>query len=122
MKKVGKRATPKQSVRFYQERINYLEELNRFTLDALEMAASLGDFQPNITRMEDISIILEETGARILRLIQFQAIAFFMVEADSNDFILTCVKPEEFRTYTQEQVDHFIENGTFSWTLTENDQ
>lgn len=116
---MGKRATPKQSVRFYQERINYLEELNRFTLDALEMAASLGDFQPNITRMEDISIILEETGARILRLIQFQAIAFFMVEADSNDFILTCVKPEEFRTYIQEQVDHFIENGTFSWTLTE---
>ncbi len=116
---MGKRATPKQSIRFYQERINYLEELNRFTLDALEMAASLGDFQPNITRMEDISIILEETGARILRLIQFQAIAFFMVEPNSNDFILTCVKPEEFRTYIQEQVDHFIENGTFSWTLTE---
>ncbi|HOV86155.1 MAG TPA: ATP-binding protein [Syntrophobacteraceae bacterium] len=114
-----KRAAPKQTLKFYQERVNHLEELNRFTLDALEMAASVGDFQPNITRLEDISVILRETKARILRLIQFQAVAFFMVEPDSNDFTLACVEPEEFRSYVQEQVDHLIENGTFSWSLME---
>ena len=43
-------------------RIDYLEEIHRFTVDALEMAASLGDFQSSINRLREPSAMLRETG------------------------------------------------------------
>ena len=39
-------------------RLNYLEEINRFTIDALEMAASLGDFHSSLDKLEDPDAIL----------------------------------------------------------------
>jgi hypothetical protein len=32
-------------------RLNYLEEINRFTVDALEEAASLGDFHSSLDKL-----------------------------------------------------------------------
>ncbi len=63
-------------LRYLEERIQYLEEVNRFTMDALEMAASLGDFQPNISKLEDVPVILKETRSRINRLIRLLAVTF----------------------------------------------
>ncbi|UCG79860.1 MAG: hypothetical protein JSV60_07715, partial [Desulfobacterales bacterium] len=59
-------------IRYLEGRIQYLEEINRFTLDALEMAASLGDFQTSINKLQEPSVILQETRSRIQRLIQLQ--------------------------------------------------
>ena len=38
-------------VQYLEQRLQHLEELNRFTPDALEMAASLGDFQSSINKL-----------------------------------------------------------------------
>ena len=40
---------PDKHTRFLEERIQHLEQVNRYTLDALEMAASLGDFQHSLS-------------------------------------------------------------------------
>ena len=61
-------------------RIKHLEEVNRFTIDALDMATSLGDFQSSIPKLRDPSAILKETGSRVKRLIAFRAIAFYLVD------------------------------------------
>jgi PAS domain S-box-containing protein len=102
-----------------EERIQYLEEVNRFTLDALEMAASLGDFQNSINNLEDFPAILEETRLKIKRLMQLPVTAFFLVDEDSNDFFLADVDPPNYHSYIQDEVDFLIENGIFSWALRE---
>ena len=106
-------------IRYLEERIQYLEEGNRFTLDALEMAASLGDFQPSINKLQDPSVILDEARSRIHRLIQFQAIAFYLVNEDENDFVLAYTEPKNYASYIQKELDFLIDNGTFGWALRE---
>ncbi len=71
-----------------ESRLEYLEEVNRFTIDALEMAASLGDFQSSIQKGDEPHAILNEMGARIRRLILFDVIAFYLVDEATSDFYL----------------------------------
>ena len=105
--------------RYLEERIQYLEEINRFVLDALEMAASLGDFQTSINKLQEPSVILNETRIRIERLIQFQVIAFFLVDETDNDFSLFSCEPDKYSSYMKNEVDFLIDNGTFAWILRE---
>jgi PAS domain S-box-containing protein len=106
-------------VRYLEERIRHLEEVNRFTLDALEMAASLGDFQSSINKQDDIPIILTETRSRINRLLKLKAVAFYLADEETSDFTLADIEPELFRRPVRNEVDSLIENGTFGWTLKE---
>ena len=69
-------------------RVQYLEEVNRLTLDALDVVASLFDFQESIKSLQDQSSILDETRTRVLKLIPFEATAFFLVNEDNSEFYL----------------------------------
>jgi PAS domain S-box-containing protein len=104
---------------YLEKRNQYLEEVSRFTLDALEMAASLGDFQTSINKLQDPSVILDETRARIERLIQFSGTAFYLVDEDDSDFFPTSVQPQSMKTYIQDEVEWLIEQGTWAWALWE---
>ncbi len=106
-------------LQYLEKRLQYLEKLNRFTLDTLEMAASLGDFQASINKLQKPSLILNETRSRIQRLIKFQALAFFLVDEADNDFFLASCEPERYSPYLKNEVDFVIDNGTFAWTLRE---
>ncbi len=109
----------KDHIKYLEERIEYLEELNRFTLDTLEMAASLGDFQTSINKLQEPSLILDETRSRVQRLIPFQTLAFLLVDEADHEFFLASCKPESDREFLKNEVDFLIDNGTFAWTLRE---
>ena len=108
-----------KQIKYLEDRVRYLEEVNRFTIDALEMAASLGDFQASINKRQEPSMILNEARSRIKRLIQFQAMAFFLVNEADNDFFLASCEPEDCGLYLKNEIDVFIDNGTFAWILKE---
>ena len=110
----------KKRLQYLEERVRYLEEINRFTLDALEMAASLGDFQTSINKLQEPSLILDEARTRVRRLIPFKADAFFLVEESSNDFYMASCSPENYRSFIQQETDSMIDNGTFAWTIRQN--
>ncbi len=109
----------KKETSYLEERVQYLEDVNRFTLDALEMAASLGDFQPSVNKLQDASLILDETGSRVRSLIPLKAVAFYLVNEDNNEFVISKVDPPECKTYIEEEVGFFIDDGIFAWTLRE---
>ena len=106
-------------VRYLERRLQHLEEVNRFTLDALEMAASLGDFQSSINKLRSPEVILEETALRIGSLIPFEGLTFLLVEEASQDFIPAYTRPEACSPYLQGEVDALIQKGVFSWILRE---
>ena len=109
----------KDHIKYLEERIEYLEELNRFTLDTLEMAASLGDFQTSINKLQEPSLILDETRSRVQRLIPFQTLAFLLVDEADHEFLLASCQPESDKEFLKNEVDFLIDNGTFAWTLRE---
>ena len=102
-----------------EARIDYLEEVSRFTIDALEMAASLGDFQRSINGLQDSAALLAEAGARVSRLIPFEAFGFYLVSDEDAAFNLRHGQPDAGIAEMQEEVDFLIENGTFAWALRE---
>ncbi len=109
----------KEYITTLEQRILYLEEVNRFAIEALDTASSLADFQPNINRLHDTAAMLRDAGSRIQRLIPFHTQAFFLV-CEESDFQLAYCEPEHMASFVREEVDRLIELGTFGWTLREN--
>src|SRR5512139_467137 len=103
-----------------ESRLEYLEEVNRFTIDALEMAASLGDFQSSLQKLDEPHAILKEMGSRIKRLIPFDVIAFYLVDEVTSDFYLGAAQPPDQQDDIKQEVEFLIDNGTFAWALREN--
>jgi len=107
------------TLRYLEQRIRHLEDIHRFTADALEMAASLGDFQKSINTLQDVSLILDETESRISSLIPFQSMTFYLVDEENNDFIHSRTTPASFGDFAIEETDSMIERGVFAWALRE---
>ena len=72
-----------------EERIQHLEKVNRWTMDALDQVVSLGEFQIRLKLSEDPSTIFSHTRERLKRLIPFETLAFFLVNESDFDFVIT---------------------------------
>lgn len=114
------RILPKRDADNLTARLEHLEEVNRYTLEVLEMAASVGDFQRSINRLDEPSSILSETRLRLQRLIPFQSTAFFLVNEESSDFQLIECFPFNHGGWIQDEVEYLIEDGTFARVLRAN--
>ncbi len=102
-----------------QKRVEYLEDINRFTLDALDLACSFMDFQPGVNKLENPLPILKETCTRISRLIQFQSMALYLVDEKDSDFYPAYTYPFYNKQIFCKEVADFIEQGFFSWAMRE---
>ncbi|MCP4150756.1 MAG: response regulator [bacterium] len=109
----------KSKISDLEARIQYLEGINRLSLDALDKAANLGDFQTSINKLHSSSLILNETRARVRTLIHFEADAFYRVDESNSEFYLDECSPVEYRSLFLDEVDELIESGTFAWAIRE---
>ncbi|MFV0421420.1 histidine kinase [Oleidesulfovibrio sp.] len=101
-------------------RLRNLEEQARFTLDVLEMASNLGDFQTSINKLHEPSSLLREAMERVGELVRFSAMAFYLVDESSSDFSVALCQPEEFRSVVDDELEHLIDTGVFALALREN--
>jgi PAS domain S-box-containing protein len=113
------KADDNKRIHFLEERLRHAEEINRFMPDALEMAASLGDFQSSINKLRSTEVILDETAARIQSLIPFEGVSFLLVDETTHDFLPVFSRPGDCSASLQREVDSLIERGIFSWILRE---
>jgi PAS domain S-box-containing protein len=116
---MNNRSDDKKQIRYLEQRLRHAEELNRFMPDALEMAASLGDFQSSINKLRSTEVILDETAVRIQSLIPFEGVSFLLVDETTHDFLPVFSRPEDCNSFLQREVDILIEKGIFSWILRE---
>ncbi len=107
-------------LKYLQNRLAYLEECHRFTLEALELAVSLGDFQQHVTTLDTPSAILKETRGRLERIVSLQGSAFFLVEEDSANFLLAFCQPNSFCQEINKEFDQLAEAGNIAWALSRN--
>jgi two-component system, sensor histidine kinase len=109
-----------EHLRETETRVKRLEEVNRWVLDSLDLAASLGDFQSRINPEQDDAGILSTARAHLNRLFAFRAIAFFTVSETDFDFSMMDCEPQGDRALLQQEVDLQIGEGTFAWALNQN--
>jgi two-component system, sensor histidine kinase len=107
-------------LKYLQDRLAYLEESHRFTLEALELAVSLGDFQQHVSTLDTPSAILKETRDRLERIVSLQASAFFLVGEESAEFLLAFCEPDSFCQEINKEFDQLAEAGNIAWALNRN--
>jgi signal transduction histidine kinase/CheY-like chemotaxis protein len=100
-----------------EARVKYLEEVNRWILDSLDMVASLGELQSSLIYEHNASTILAAARSHLKRLMSFRAMAFLMVEDSGSDFVLTTCQPVSDREKIEKEVNLQIAEGTFASAL-----
>jgi signal transduction histidine kinase/DNA-binding response OmpR family regulator len=110
-------STLAEHLRETETRVRHLEELNRWVLEALEYVSSLGEFQMRSTGDQDARQILGATRSNVRHLLEFDSVAFFVVNDDDLDMTIASWEPEEARDALQNEVDAQIGDGTFAWAL-----
>lgn len=110
----------KNSLPELETRVKHLEEVNRWTMEALDLVVSSGDFQAGFTADQDHAAIFSLACQYLRRLMPFRTIAFSMVDESNFDFFLTDCEPESDRTFIRKEMDIRIEEGTFAWALQQN--
>jgi len=102
-----------------ETRVEYLEDNRRFIQNALEMALSLGDFQETINKQNGHFEIFKETEKRICRIIPFEARAFYAVDEDDSNLVLSVCEPADLKNLIENEVEFIIDNNLFGWGMRE---
>jgi signal transduction histidine kinase/PleD family two-component response regulator len=100
-------------------RIEYLEDNRRYVQNALEMALSLGDFQEKINEKNGHYELFIETEKRICRIIPFEARAFYVVNEDDSNLVLSVFEPADLKHFIENEIELMIETNLFGWVMRE---
>lgn len=111
--------TAPASVGFLEDRVVRLEEQARFTLDALELAASLGDFQVSISSLHEPTLLLHEAVSRAATITPFAVAAVYLVDEGTSDFYLAYSDQQDWNEKIDTAINSFIDSGMFSFALRE---
>lgn len=101
------------------ERVTFLEESNRRHMTILDMLASSGDFQGELSRATDASDIFRATVTQVRRLIDCR-VAGCLESLDDGTFELSANEPAEFADMLRSEVNSRIMDGGFAWALNRN--
>ncbi|MEW5772817.1 MAG: diguanylate cyclase [Thermodesulfobacteriota bacterium] len=110
----------KERIRHLEEQVLYLLEEKRAALSALEMAATLGNFETSLNQLDDPTVILHETATRVRTLVRMKAVSFFLVHEDDSRFYQAYCDPAIRGSAFEQEVDALIEDKTFAWALGRN--
>ena len=103
-----------------EERVKYLEEVHRSTLDILDMMVTLGgNLSRSLLLLNPIQIF-KETETHLKRLYPFDTIIFLEVNEKNFDFIMAYCDHEANSTLFQKEIDINVTEGNFAWALRQN--
>ena len=84
-----------------QQRVDFLEETNRSTYDALDLAVTLTQIQLDQHPRE----IISKTKEHLKRLIPFDILAFMLVNENDFNFEFIHCDPLDTKTILQQEID-----------------
>ena len=109
----------KSNLQKCDKRSEHLEHRMRFIHNAIELSLSMGDYQKEINKNFSFKQIFEETGKRIDHLIKFETHAFYIIDEDNSDLVLSVCKPNELKLQLEAEVSFLIDEGFIAWALRE---
>lgn len=110
----------KEKIRLLEEQVEELKKKKHSMLEALEMAATLGNFRISLNRIDDPTLIIKETASQMRRFIDFKSYSFYLVNEEDSDFYQAYSEPDSDAVVIDNEVQHLIEDETFSWALSRN--
>ncbi|MFP4393464.1 MAG: putative bifunctional diguanylate cyclase/phosphodiesterase [Desulfohalobiaceae bacterium] len=103
-----------------EQKLEYIEDINRYTVDMLEQALSLFDFNlRDLVKNKHYSRydLLQDAENRVRKILPLQDVAFFLVNEQNYDFELTYKSKHTDQDFVHSEIERLIENWAFSWAL-----
>jgi signal transduction histidine kinase/CheY-like chemotaxis protein/HPt (histidine-containing phosphotransfer) domain-containing protein len=107
-------------IRLLEERVAYLEEVNRWNLDAFYLFATMAEQHSGAHAHWDAHHIFAATRQQLLRFIRFRAVAFYTVSDEDAEFKLVECEPSTLCEFVEEEVAQLIAEGSFAYALRQN--
>ena len=70
-------------------RIRFLEEVCKLQTFSIDLLTSFTGFYGNKDQTHDLNYIFEKTQKSLTQILNFEALAFYTVDEEDNDFIVT---------------------------------
>jgi len=106
-----------QEIERLESRIRYLEEINRMNLDALNIVVAMGDRYTTSRSDWDAHHILTATRDFASRLVNFETVAYYMVDEETGEFTLRECIPAEHADSVRDEIEYQTRQGMFAWAL-----
>ncbi|MCK5149064.1 PAS domain-containing protein [bacterium] len=100
-----------------EQRIDYLEEVQSSTLEALSLMLSLGGQISQTSINLPVHDILTETRQQVLKLIPFERMVFALLDEKDLDFAICDYWPDGDYDACQLLMDQQVKAGNFAWAL-----
>ncbi|MBL4584024.1 MAG: EAL domain-containing protein [Pseudomonadales bacterium] len=100
---------------FLQERVDYLESMERWHLQEFDVLAGISQIQEDIKNCSNRKEILQKSAAYLDRIPEMRRYGFCLINERSAEFSLDWVNHEESKHPLQCVMDAMIENGDFGW-------
>ena len=101
-------------------RIEYLERLAKWHLYSLELLASMGELYFSAGQDRNPDTLFTMAQGYLVKILKFDAMAFYQVAESDSEFSISYVWPEEARAEIMREVDLRIQDGSFSWAVNQN--
>jgi signal transduction histidine kinase/BarA-like signal transduction histidine kinase len=101
-------------------RIEYLEQGSRWYMDAMNMLILMSEGYGKREKTRDALTILKETASYITTIVDFDMIAFFLVNEDDFGFELSFDVQNKKLVDIEELKVSLIEAGEFAWAISQN--
>jgi len=102
---------------FSDDELQWLEELRGWFSNALEVAASLGDFHLRVKEGVGEELLLNETRRHLMQLFRFSIAGYALVNSEDASFEVTGCEPAEATAHIEQEIDALIDCGGFAWAL-----
>ena len=103
-----------------RRRIQYLEKRAEGQAFGLDWLVALGDFQRQSCLASDSQKILVMAQQHLKRLKKFKVAAFYLLEEESFDLVLSQIEPKIETERIEREFNHHVEQGTVAWALNQN--
>ncbi len=103
-----------------EREVAHLTEERRFAMNTLEMTANMITFDSGPADMVDQVHTLSETASKILSMLNFEALCFYLINEEDASFYLAYCEPEDLQPEFEQMIDQLIEDQTFAWALGRN--
>ena len=117
MEKNNQRFTTEEQMR---ARIEFLENREGLQVYSLDWLSTLGEFQRQSNMELSTQSILDMACKHLKHLIDLEVTAFYLVDKEDSDLILTHLDPKDEEYDFQEEFGFHVDQGTVAWTLNQN--
>ena len=103
-----------------ESHIQHMENVVQESLDALELCAYFEKRQSPLNKFNKREDLFDNAVATLQKVVPILFYGIYLVDENGLDLSLAWYSPKEYQTYLEENLEHFIDNGTVALAMREN--